>query len=74
MCICYKIFLFDVVNSSYSCLMTISFSKNQAVVAPQPQKEIMKEPEKKASETVVAICDFFGDQQGDLSFTKVWFD
>lgn len=52
----------------------ISLSKNQAVVAPQPHKETMKEPEKKATETVVAIFDFFGAEQGDLSLTKVWID
>lgn len=45
-------------------------SANQAVVAPQPHKETMKEPEKKATETVVAIYDFFGAEQGDLSLTK----
>ena len=39
-------------------------------MAPVPHKE-RKEPDKKAAEVVVAIYDFFGAEQGDLSLTKV---
>ncbi|KAK2551691.1 Tyrosine-protein kinase Tec [Acropora cervicornis] len=60
-------------KSTQGCKSSFASLENngyQAVVAPQPHKETMKEPEKKATETVVAIYDFFGAEQGDLSLTK----
>lgn len=42
---------------------------DQPPVTTVPQKE-RREPEKKVTETVVAIYDFCGAEQGDLSLTK----
>lgn len=46
-------------------------AQSEAPVMPVPHKD-RKEPEKKAAEVVVAIYDFCGAEQGDLSLTKVY--
>lgn len=45
-------------------------SAGQAAVTPVPQKETVKDPEKQAAETVVAIYDYCGAEEGDLSIVK----
>lgn len=45
-------------------------SANEPSVKPLPTPRERREPEKKAAEVVVAIYDFVGTEQGDLSLTK----